>query len=147
GGALEFRRGDVSEWGEHGCHGVVHPDIDWTELALDGIGSLLNLLTLSHIRGNRQRAASAVVYIRNRAVQSILSSRQQADTRPTLGECARGCASHASRCACNDHDLCRPFFCVHVAPPFRQVTGLFRVFSAWGRSLWPEIRPITQLVR
>src|SRR5579883_3407507 len=85
GGALEFRRGDVSEWGEHGCHGVVHPDIDWTELALDGIGSLLNLLTLSHIRGNRQRAASAVVYIRNRAVQSILSSRQQADTRPTLG--------------------------------------------------------------
>src|SRR6185437_5224708 len=101
----KFVRADLPEWRVHRHHGIINPDIDWAEGALDRFGGRFYLVALADIGGDSDRASAQFLYFALSGIQSIAPARQQADTAPFAGQHADHGPPYAAGCAGNYDDF------------------------------------------
>ena len=86
-------------------HGVVDPDVDRSERALDVVGRAFDGRSIGDVQWEHQRPATARFDVLTRGLQAVASARDQSDCRATLGESLGDCSPEAGRRAGNDDDF------------------------------------------
>ena len=98
GGHLHDRR-------ENGEHGVVDPDVDRSERALDFVRGLFDRVFIGNVKRQHDRLAAEFLDLAFRAFQSVFAAGDQSDFRAAFPERTRGRASHARGRASDDDDF------------------------------------------
>jgi hypothetical protein len=85
-------------------HGVVDPDVDRTELALDPIGRALDRVRVRDVERQHERASARNFDVSFRTLESVDAARDQSDVSAVMREGADDRASDTRRRACHDND-------------------------------------------
>ena len=95
----------VNESREHGCHCVVHPDVDRAELAFAALRCRLYLIVLGDVRLNDDRSPAERLDLTARLLEPPEAARDKAHLCSAPAEGVRHGTANACRCTSDDDDL------------------------------------------
>jgi hypothetical protein len=90
---------------KHGCHRIVHPDIDWPELTFDGRSCVFDCPRISDIEGKYESTSASQFDLPLRGFQSIHTARNQAKLGAMSAEFPGDSAAQTRRCSSNYDNL------------------------------------------